>query len=223
MKPPTFNPAHQLVIITRLAEYCQWRGAILRYENDPWNFMRQKLLQTEEPLANLKRELLQGTRSQLLKELRAGSLTDEHYGDYKHLLEQLLNRGDFADVAIHLSTAAAGPMQASWVDEALQRVTPTTLFIEEGKPAAARSPAWEKLIEELTNRLGLDQLGKTLSRKPRTPRRKAMVLRRVRHIVAEYCTVVHIPTNPSDTFSPFMLARIEGLIAANLRFLNLYR
>ena len=69
----------------------------------------------------------------------------------------------------------------------------------------------------------IDRLGTVLVRKPPTAQRKAMVLRRVRRNVAEYCCVVRIPTDSQDAFTPFMLPRIEALIAANLRFLLKYR
>lgn len=222
MKPPALNPAHQLVIIARLGEYCQFRGSIKHYERDPWNYMRNKLLQTEEPLSELKGELFAATKKGLREELRAGGMTEERYADYKVLFECLLSRGDFADLAIHL-TSAGGPPQIDGVENILKSVQPIHLFLEERKPPAERSPSWERLVKGLERRLDLDRLGLILSRKPRNPKRKAPILRRVRKNVAEYCAVVHIPTSPSDTFTPFMLPRIEGLIAANLRFLNKYR
>ena len=115
------------------------------------------------------------------------------------------------------------PNQAGTLRQILAQVRPTNLFLEERKTAGQRSPSWDKLVGELYRRLDLQLLGAVLERKPRTPQRKSMVLRRVRRNVAEYCSVVRIPVDAQDTFTPFMLPRIEALIAANLRFLRKYR
>ena len=213
--------SHQLVIVARLAEFCQWRGSHLTRERDPWLYMRDKLLQIEEPLAALKTELFQKTSRQLLRELKAGPVAEERFADYRTLYEKLLSRGDFADLAIHLS--AEPRPDAAWIEGIVRKLQPNTLFVEERKHVSERSPSWEKLVGELTQRLRLDVLGKILSRKPRTPRRKRYVLGRLRADVAEYCTVVHVPLDSGDTFTPFMLPRVEAIVAANLRFLNKYR
>lgn len=221
------NPAHQMVILARLSEYCQYHGATLRYERDPWNYMRRKLAETEEPLASLKQELFAATRDRLLNELKSGELDEERCADFKLLFERLLSPADFADLAIHLTTQDGAPAtRARLISGVLSGVKPHTLFSEENKPAGERSSSWEKLVMELYRRLDLDRLDQLMRREriPKAPaRRKASVLRRVRRNVAEYCSVLRIPTDPSDTFTPFMLPRIEALIAANLRFLNRYR
>jgi len=218
--PSDSEPSPQLVIIARLAEYCRFRS-ILKYESDPLEFMLRKLQEIEEPLTLLKENLFRSTRQRLLAELQAGPLDAERCSDFRLLFERLLAAGDFADVAIHLS--AGVPHQAESLRPALERARPTTLFMTERLPAGQRSPSWDKLVAELHRRLDLDRLGLILQRRPRAPQRQSMVLRRLRRNVAEYCCVVRIPTEPQDTFTPFMLPRIEALIAANLRFLLKYR
>ncbi len=208
--------SHQLVIVARLAEFCQyWRALKV---SDPWGEMREKLLQIEEPLAAFKGELLERTRRELLRELAEGPLTDERFSDYRLLFEKLVSRGQFVDVAIHL--AAAPPPSVPLLSQALKNLAVHHAFLEERLPATQRDPAWEKLVRELSSRLQTDLLEKVLRRKPLTRRRRAMVLRRLRFNVAEYCAVVHIPTTPSDTFTPFMLPRVEAVVAASLRFLS---
>lgn len=220
---PAINPTHQLVILARLSEYCQYRGATLSHEKDAWGYMRRKLSELQEPVTNLKKELFAATSAALLRELREG-INEERFSDFKVLFERLLSPGDFADLAIHLTTqGASSEARLRAVSQILSQIKPNTLFLEESKPPEQRSPALEKLISQLYARLDFDRLGEILKRKPRTPRRKAYVLRRVRRNVAEYCSVLRIPTDPSDTFTPFMLPRIEGVIAANLRLLNKYR
>ena len=219
---PPINPAHQLVILMRLGEFCQYRGG--HHEQNPWEFMRRKLADTEEPLLNLKTELFAATKRKLLEELKGKQMDEERHADYKVLLERLLAAGDFADVAIHLTTQGpAPPLQLQLVSQILDQVKPYILFMEERKPAESRSPSAEKLIHELSKRLDLELMGTILKRKPRTAKRKSFVLRRIRKNVADYCAVLRIPTDLGQTFTPFMLPRIEALIVANLRFLNRFR
>lgn len=221
MSQSPFGASHQLVIQARLAEFCDFRAAKSRHVSDPWEFMRSKLQQTEEPLAAMKRELLDRTRSQLLGELSAGPLTGERYSDFRVLFERLVSRGQFVDVALHL--APSPPPSLELLRPALSSLKVHTSFDEERLPAPERDPAREKLVAELRSRLGLDALEAVMKRKKKNPRRRAAVLRRLRKNVAEYCAVVRIPVTAADTFTPFMLPRIESLIAACARFLNSYR
>ncbi|MBI4376938.1 MAG: hypothetical protein HY549_10875 [Elusimicrobia bacterium] len=216
----TLNTSHQLVIIARLSEYCQY-GRILKYhESDPWNYMRRKLLELEEPLAAVKEGLLKSAKARLLQEMSQGAVLEERYAEYKTLFESLISRGDFADLAIHLNSGGDLKTRIEMVREMLTRVKPHHVFLEEKKSPAERSPSWEKLVSELSERLDLALLERVLNHKPRNAKRDSVVLRRLRSNVLEYCSVVRIPLSSSDTFTPFMLPRIEALIAANLRFIK---
>ena len=217
---PTVNPAHQMVILARLGEFSRYHATIARHHSDPWDYMLNKLLDTESSISGLKDDLFRATNRQLLEEMAAGTLDAERCADFKTLFEGLLAPGDFADLAIHIDPVHQNLEGARRV---LVHVRAHHLFLEERKPEGQRGRQWEKLVDELYRRLDLDRMGKILARKPRTAKRKAIILRRMRRNVAEYCSVMHIPTDASDTFTPFMLPRIEGLIAANLRFLRLYR
>lgn len=208
--------SHQLVLVARLAEFCQYRRPLK--VADPWEYTREKLLQVEEPLHALKSNLLERTRRQLLSELSQGPLTDDRFSDYRVLFERLVSRGQFADVAIHL--AASPPPSLPLLTQALSNLTVHHAFLEERLPASQRNPAWEKLVGEISGRIQLQLLERVLTRRKPKPRLRAAVLRRLRFNVAEYCTVVHIPTTPQDTFTPFMLPRVEAIVAASLRFLT---
>jgi hypothetical protein len=185
--------------------------------------MRRKLQETEAALVGLKKGLLAATNKRLLEEIGEGPLDAERCADYKILYEKLLTAGDFADLAIHLEPGDALKNQADWFQKILSRLEPMNLFGEEQKPAEQRGRDWERLVDGLYRRLNLDCMEKILARKARTAKRKAIILRRLRRNVAEYCSVVRLPTDERETFTPFMLTRIEGLIAAALRFLNKYR
>jgi hypothetical protein len=215
-------PSHQLIVVARLAEFCSWQGGHKALDRDPWRYMLDKLLQIEEPLTALKETLYRKTTARLLEELAAGPLDDERYADYRLLYEKLLSRGDFADLAFHL--CAKPPPDPAALKALAAKLKPQSLYVEERKPASERSPSWEKLVGELHGRLGIDTLTKVLSRrKPRPANYRAYVLRRLRRVVKEYCAVVHVPLTAADTFTPFMLPRLEAIVAANLRFLNQFR
>ena len=172
-------------------------------------------------MTELKDDIFQSVREQLCAEFKGGDLSADRCAAYRAAFERLLSAGDFADVAIHLFPGT--PNQEESLKPLLSQVRPTNLFAEERKPAGTRSPAWEKLVDAMSRRLDLERLGAVLGRKKMTPGRQALVLRRVRRNVAEYCSVVRIPTSAEESFTPFMLPRIEALIAANLRFLQTYR
>lgn len=216
------DPTHQLIILARLSEFCQYRSHAWQ-DSDPWSFMRRKLQETEAPLSKMKRELLDATTGKLLQEIKAGPLDGERCADFKTLFERLVAPGDFADIAIHLEPGQDPKHLTEMLTDVLRLIKPHHLFIEEAKPPERRSPSWEKLVRELRGRIGIDQLDAAMSRDGKSARRRAYVLRRLRRNVAEYCTVVRIPKDPNDTLTPFMLPRIEGLIAACLRFLDNHR
>ncbi|MBI4349498.1 MAG: hypothetical protein HY553_21870 [Elusimicrobia bacterium] len=204
---------HQFVIVARLGDVCRFSGAVSRYESDPWFYMRTKLREIEAPLQALKQQQLASARGRFLKELAAGTPSDAALADFRAVLDRYLGPGDYADVAIHLDPRdLALPSSRALLTDALNQAKPHNLF-QDPKPH-------ERLIAELWSRLGLDRLEAALTRKPKTARRKAMVLRRLRRNVAEYCSVLHVPTHAEDTFSPFMLHRVEALAVACLRLLD---
>jgi hypothetical protein len=124
---------------------------------------------------------------------------------------------------LHLSPEAT-EANASFLEKHMRHVKPWTSFDEERRPAPERTKDYEKLVVELSTRLDLERLGSVLKRKARTPRRRRMVLRRLRDNVGEYCTVVKIPlSSQENTFTPFMLPRVEALVGATLRFMNRHR
>src|SRR5687768_16496737 len=110
------DPNHQLVILARLSEFCQFRGATLYHERDPWSYMRRKLQETEPALAGLKEGLFKATRKRLIEEITEGQMDVERYGDFRLLFERLLSPGDFADLAIHLSPGQKPQLQIQMVE-----------------------------------------------------------------------------------------------------------
>lgn len=203
----------QLLILNRITEFCRSSGA------DAEGLMRRTLLETELPLRQLKSGMYAEAGTKLMAAMHAGIFDEEYCADLKLLFEKLLLPGDFADLAIHLDPGTK-PERINWIARMLRSMHPMDSFIEERKPLSERSPAWEKLVKSLYERLGLPKLERLRQRKPMTTRRTELILRRVRHNVAQYCAVVRIPLATTDTFTPFMLTRIEAVIAAGLRFLK---
>lgn len=215
------DPVPQTAALARLADFCRWDKARAEILGPPWPYMREKLLQAAAPIGALKAGLYAAAGRKLLAELKSGTPTAERFADYKTLFECALSRGDFADVAIHLSPDP--PPDAAFLSQLLARLKAAPGIHEEALSPGDRSPSWEKLVAELTRRLDLEQLGALMRHRKPTPRKRAFVLKRLRANAAEYCTVMRFPASSGDPMSPFLLPRLEALVAACLRFLNKYR
>ncbi len=214
----------QCVVIARLADFCRYGSAVSSYESDPWLYMRSKLQETEGPLRELKHASLLSARERFLKQLGEGAPSEQALGTLKEALDRYLSRGDFVDACFHLTPEnLADPRRLRDATAMLESLKVHSLFDEEAKPEEKRSPAHQKLVGELYGRLRLDVFERVLSRKPVTPLRKKRVLRRMRVNVAEYCSILHLPSSPDDTFSPFLLSKVEALVVACLRLLNRFR
>lgn len=214
------NPSHQSFILARLADFCRYDARLGEWQRDPWGYMLGKLKQIEPSLEALKAESLAIAHSRLISQLQTGPLTAEACAEYRALLEPILSRGDYVDAAMHLC-AGAGKEIVPALDRQLGEARPVHLFIVERLPVEQRDPRWDKLVGELRARLGLETLEKILERK-KTPFRRRMVLRRLRRNALEYLAVVK-PTDEAAPLTPFMVSRLEALIAACLRFLEKYR
>ncbi len=219
-EPP---PSHQNVILARLHEFCRFQGSVLHFEKDPWEYMRRKLLEIEAPLFAYKSALLEHVRTRMVRELRNEKINPARCVEIKARLDRLLSPGDFADAAIHLSENDMSPARLKNALSILKSVRPWNPFHEERLQPQDRSPAWEKLVMEHYDRLGFDLLSRIMKRVPRPKRRTRSALRKVRVRVADFCAVIKVPENPGEDITPFMLSRIEALIAASLRFLNKHR
>lgn len=214
----------QNVIIARLRDFCRWSSAVSGYETDPWGYMRGKLIELEQPVSKLKQDQLMAAADAFITRLKLGQLQDADIVEFKTAVNSYLPAGDFVDISFNLTREAlSNPGQRETALKMIQGMKAVSLFQEERKPEGQRSAQSKKLVGELHQRLGMDLFDKVLSRKPKTQRRKRMVLRRIRRAVAEYCSVLHLPFDTNDTFSPFMLLRVEALLVACLRVLNKYR
>lgn len=204
------DPVHQQVLLARIADICR-RGEGLS-EPDPWERVRSKLSEAAEHLGLLKAEQLDYSRDRFLERLLGGELSPEDLDRFKSVLDRYLSPGDYADAAIHLDlNELRDPRRRGPALELLRSLKAASL------PDSSRGRA---LVEELSRRLGLDVLERVLSRGPLTERRRRLILRRLRRQLAEYCSVLHFPASPEDTFSPFLLPRVEALLAACRRLLD---
>lgn len=214
----------QNFVVARLADFCDYRSPLEREgPEDPASYLRAKLLEIEEPLHELKRQLY---RDAVAAHFQGPAGDPARVADFKQVLDAYLQRGDFADAVFRLDSMPppkdeAGRREAR---EFFLGLRLRRLKEEEAKPLERRHPEWERLVGEIRQRLGLDLLAKVARRTKGDPgRRRRAVLRRLRRQTAEYCTVIHFPKDPQDTFTPFMLPRVEALVAADLRFLELLR
>lgn len=214
----------QCFIIARLADFCGYSGARTHEEQDPWSYMRHKLIELEDPIFRLKTQQVLAARDRFVKMLRGGYAPEKDVVEFKTLLEGYMRPGDFADVAFNLSPhILADPKARAWAIETLNNLRVESLFEEMARPEAERSSRTRRLVNDMRTRLDIDLLERLLTQRPRTGRRKRMVLRRLRRNVAEYCALLRLPTSPDDTFSPFLLPRVEALVVSTLALLNRFR
>ncbi len=207
-----------LALLARLADATTWAGKVREYEPDPWGYLRRKLESTEGPFGELRRAQYEEARAGLLRELEEPFLKPGALVDYKEVFERLLSAADFADLSFHLAPGGDPKSRRDGVEQVLANARPRTFFDIEKLPAERRPKEWERLVAQMTERLGLDRLGAILAREPRTPRRLNMAARRIRKTLAEYLAVTRHEQGARDELSPFVLTRLEGVTAAVLRF-----
>ena len=214
----------QMVVLARLRDFCRFGGAVGQYETEPWQYMRAKLREIEPAVRILKNEQLAAARTRFCAALEQGVPNEAFLAELREALDRSLSPGDFIDIAFNLNPEdLADPSRRETLLDLLNRAKAHSLFDEEKKPPAQRSQAFQKIVNELNARLALDILGQAMTRKAVSARRRAMVLRRLRRNVADYCAVLHVPATAEDTFSPFMLHRVEAMTVACLGFLDKHR
>lgn len=218
------DSTQQNVIVARLTDFCQWSNLVSDYENNAWDYMRRKLLELQAPVLKLKQDQLMAAADAFVAQLKVRQPDEADIVEFKTAIHSYLSASDFIDISFNLTPEAlANPAQKETVLDMIRSMRSVSLFQGDEAPESRCSPQTRQLIAELHHRLGLDTLDKILSRKPRTARRRRMILRRVRRNVAEFCSVLHLSFGSNDTFSPFMLLRVEALLVTCLRFLNKFR
>ena len=217
--------SRQTFVIARFADYCAFSRPIPAGLGEPVQYLLNKLSELEEPMYLLKQELYDSTWKRFLKKAAAEGVSDQEATDLRSSLEGFLPPSQFFDASFHLMDAAGlkDPRRRQLAEACLSGLKAARLTDEEEGPPEKRSKLYEKLTGEMRNRLGLELLDAVRARKPLTTARRRMLLRRLRRETAEYAAVFHCPTSPEDTFNPFILPRIEALVAVNRRFLRTLR
>ena len=214
----------QNFVIARLSEYCDFRQRHSDYGRDPVQYLWTKLGEIEAPMCQLKQQMLDDAVRSFLKNVSTVGVSEDGLADFKHFLEGNLSPGDFVDAVFLLDIPSLLDRdRRAMISDFLSKAKAYPRLQEETKPQAQRAKAWEKLVGEIHRRLRLDELERVLAHKPLTERRLRFILRRLRFDTADYCAVFHFPIRPDDTFTPFILPRVEALIAANQRFLRRLR
>lgn len=212
-----------LALFTRLAEAARWDDQVRRHENDPWAYLRRKLLATEGPLREIKSDLFRKAQERLLEDLARPYLAPGSIQTHKEALESLLTIGDFADLSFHLEVGRERTSRLEGARSVLKTAKIPTLFDLEAPPPERRSRAWEKRVDEAVRRLGLDLLARLAERGAATPRRKAYLVRRLRRELREALAVTRHDCGLRDEVTPYVLAHLEAATAAALRFLSRWR
>lgn len=218
------DSTQQNIIIARLADFCRWNSRTSHHEHDAWDYMRSKLIEMKEPVLKLKQDQLMAATDIFATHLQKKQVDEKEIVEFKTAVHDYVSPNDFIDISFNLTPESlSNPVQKETAIRMMHQMQAVSLFAEEEKSERERLGQAKKLVAEMFQRLGLDVLDKVLAHKLRTPRRKRMVLRRIRKNVAEYCSVLHLSFNSQDTLSPFMLLRVEALLVACLRLLEKYR
>lgn len=212
-----------LALFARLAEAARWDDQVRLHEDDPWAYLRRKLLATEGPLRELKSDLFRQARERLISDLTQPFLAPGSLEAHKETFESLLTRGDFADLSFHLEVGRERESRLEGARSVVEAAKILTLFDLEALPAERRSPAWEKRVEEAGRRLGLDLLARLAARGEALPRRKAYLARRLRAELGEVLAMTRHDGGLRDEVTPYVLSRLEAATAAALRFLARWR
>ncbi|MBI4060309.1 MAG: hypothetical protein HY403_02645 [Elusimicrobia bacterium] len=212
--------AGALPLLARLGEAASFPAAVRNYETDPWSYLRRKLGECAEPLRDYKRALYEDASARLLEDLRGTFLRPGALLDHKETFEKLLTPGDYADLSYHLEAGGDPQSRRAGVKALLAGAKIKTLFDTEALPPERRGKAWQALVAETSHRLELDRLEEIFGRGPKTERRRAYAVRRIRRNLAEFLTVTRGESGMRDEITLFVLTRIEAAIAALLRFLN---
>ena len=209
-----------LPLLARLGEAASFPKAVQNYESDAWSYMRRKLGECEAPLRAYKQTLYDEAAARLRSELQESFLKPGSLLDHKETFEKLMATGDYADLSFNLEPGVDPRTRREAIAAVLSAAKPKTLFDLETLPPERRGKPWQALVDETTKRLELDTLRELYERKPKTDFRRASVARRARRNLAEFLTVTRGEAGMREEVTLFVLARLEAVIAALLRFLN---
>lgn len=212
-----------LAFLSRLAEAARWDDQVRRHEDDPWGYMRRKLLATEGPLRELKNDLLRRARERLLTDLAQPFLAPGALQSHKEAFESLLGIGDFADLSFHLEAGGDRQGRLEGARAVLETATAPTLFDLEAPSIERRSKVWQTRVAEAGRRMGLDLLSRLAERGQASSRRKAYLARRLRRDLEEALAMTRHEGGLRDELTPYALSRLEATTAAVLRFLSAWR
>lgn len=207
-----------LALLARLSEAACWAGKVRDYEPDPWGYLRRKLESTEGPFRDLTEQRFREAREKLLEELKAPFLQPGALVEHKELFERLLSPGDFADLSFNLSPGMDPRSRREGAAQVLAHAKPRTFFELERLPPERRPKDWQALVAQLEQRVGVTALKAILERGERTPFRLNMTARRLRRNLGEYLSVTRHEQGAREELTPFVLTRLEALVAALRRF-----
>lgn len=207
-----------LALLARLNEAASWTGKVREYEPDPWGYLRRKLEATEGPFRDLTEQRFRQARDRLLEDLKAPFLPPGALVEHKELFERLLSPGDFADLSFNLAPGVAPPSRREGAAQVLAHAKPRTFFDVERLPPERRPKEWQALVAQLEQRVGVAALKVILERGERTPSRLNMTARRLRRNLGEYLAVTRHEQGAREELTPFVLSRLEALVAALRRF-----
>ena len=215
----------QQFVLARLADYCDY-GPRSQTVRDPVLYMWEKLKELDGPLQEFKNGILADHAASFFWKVRQDKLTENAKDDFKQLLDVYLSPGDFADAMFQLHQLFSNPENEELFKTAVvfyKNLKSYRLLDEEDKPEERQNKEWVRLVSDIMRRMDFDVLERVVGHKPMSARRMRFILRRLRRETKEYCTVLHFPKHEKDTLTPFIVPRVEALVAANQRVLKCLR
>lgn len=218
------NPSLQSFVLARLADFCDVRVRKGLGAEHPIPYLLDKLREIEPPLYDLKQQLFEDAIDEFFRRADEGKVEQRDLEEFIFLMERYLSPVDFVDAVFDLSLERLRDQRArARMAEALRKLGVHRLLDEEDLAANRRRPSWEQLVHAFYGRLDFERIEGIARRRAMNRRRLGYILRRVQSNVGEFCAVLHHPRGPDDLFTPFMMPRIEGLLAACRRLLKRLR
>src|SRR5579859_1945413 len=96
----------QNVIVARLADFCRWSTMMSHYESNPWDYMRYKILELQNPIAKLKQDQLMAAADAFIVQLEHQRIEEADIIEFKTVIHNYLPNSDFIDISFNLTPKA---------------------------------------------------------------------------------------------------------------------
>src|SRR5206468_3915558 len=136
----------RLALLARLSEAVRWDDMVRRHEDDPWAYLRRKLLAAEGPLREYKLQLLEEAKARLFADLSAPMVQPGALEAHKETFEGMIPLSDYVDLSFHLHPGGDREARLEGARSILSSARTPTLFDLEALPPERRGKFWDKRV-----------------------------------------------------------------------------